>query len=192
MTTCSVPDCDKPKKKRSGMCSMHTARWSRNKTLELVDREPPPLADSIEQRVIRSAGCWTWCGYHDRNGYAVFRRGDQNIRVYRWMYERHVGPPVEGLVIDHACRNASCVNPDHLRQITVKQNVEHFTTPLRSSNTSGYRGVSFHKASGLWVARVKSGDQTRATYHKTKEDAGAAAHRMRLAMHTHNDAERAS
>lgn len=190
--TCRAPGCAKPTKKRDTLCSMHRARWSRHQTFDRVGRIVP-LDGSIEAKVIRAEqGCWEWSGAHDSKGYAKLRRGTQNIPIHRWMYEHHVAPLVDGMVIDHACRNPGCVRPDHLRQISVKENVEHFTTSLRSHNTSGYRGVSFHKPSGLWTARVKSGGVVRMTYHKTKEEAADAAVELRLAMHTHNDLDRAS
>lgn len=190
--TCEAPGCDKPRKTRDKLCSMHRARWSRHKTFDLVGHKPVPLSESIEARIERADGCWGWTGYYDMHGYAKLRRGKQNLVIHRWMYERHVGPLVDGLVIDHACGNTRCVNPDHLRQVSIKQNVEHFTAPLRSHNTSGYRGVTFHKPSGLWMARVKSGDQSHASYHRTAEEAAAAAQEARLALHTHNDLDRMS
>lgn len=185
--TCYVPDCEKRRKPERRYCSMHCARLSRNGTLDYVGNKPIPIEQAIEARVLRGPGCWTWTGYVNRDGYAKLRRGKDNISIHRWMYERMVGELVDGMVLDHACRNRGCVNPAHLRQVTTKQNVEHFTTAVRSNNTSGYRGVRFHRASGLWMASVKSGDVVQTTYHRGKLEAAKAAREMRLVMHTHND-----
>jgi hypothetical protein len=40
-------------------------------------------------------------------------------------------------------------------------------------------GVYFHKASGLWMARVRVNGKDIVKYHKTKEAAGRAALDMR-------------
>ena len=32
--TCEAPDCDKQRKTRDKLCSMHRARWSRHKTFD--------------------------------------------------------------------------------------------------------------------------------------------------------------
>jgi len=106
------------------------------------------------------------------------------------MYQKYVGPLIDGLMIDHMCGNRGCVNPDHLRQVSNQANVQHFIKPVRSHNTSGYRGVHFHAASGLWVANVTVRGKRFLTYHKTIEEAAAAAVELRLKHHTHNDRDR--
>lgn len=40
------------------------------------------------------------------------------------MYELVVGPVSDGLVLDHLCRNRSCVNPAHLEPVTIGENVQ--------------------------------------------------------------------
>lgn len=62
-------------------------------------------------------GCWNWLGGTSR-GYGIFR----GVKAHRWSYEHLVGPIGEGMVIDHLCRNPSCVNPGHLEQVTVAEN----------------------------------------------------------------------
>lgn len=67
-------------------------------------------------------GCWQWTGSLDREGYAVFWLGKNNVRAYRYSYELTKGKIPNGLQIDHLCRNHSCVNPDHLEPVTGKEN----------------------------------------------------------------------
>ncbi|PBX07806.1 hypothetical protein CJT86_34860 [Pseudomonas aeruginosa] len=42
---------------------------------------------------------------------------------------------------------------------------------MQSNNTSGYKGVSLHKQSGLWFAYAQAeGKRYSAGYHKTPEE----------------------
>ena len=67
-------------------------------------------------------GCWQWVGYVLPTGYANVNLNGQWVGVHRLSYELLVGPIRDGLVIDHLCRNTSCVNPDHLEPVTSTEN----------------------------------------------------------------------
>ena len=67
-------------------------------------------------------GHWEWTANKDRAGYGLFWH-DGERRAHRWAYEYFVGPIPQDLVIDHLCRNTSCVNPNHLEPVTNKENV---------------------------------------------------------------------
>jgi len=88
----------------------------------------PNLRDLFHARVNIDEGCWTWIGHRDRDGYGILslrtsRTERRYIRAHRLAYELYVGPLKPGLVIDHLCRNTSCVNPQHLDQVSIAQNV---------------------------------------------------------------------
>lgn len=64
-------------------------------------------------------GCWEWQGVIV-NGYGVFGKGS----AHRYSYELCYGKKIaEGLQLDHLCRNRKCVNPVHLEEVTLKENV---------------------------------------------------------------------
>lgn len=68
--------------------------------------------------------CWTWTAYSNRLGYGSFHPSPGTAApAHRVAYEMVVGPVPDGLVIDHLCRNPSCVNPAHLEPVTQQENV---------------------------------------------------------------------
>lgn len=79
-----------------------------------------------------SSGCWQWHGAHIRNGYSAFSTGRMQLG-HRVAYEALVGQIPEGLVVDHLCRNRSCVNPDHLEPVTIRENLMRGQTPAAAN-----------------------------------------------------------
>lgn len=73
--------------------------------------------------------CWIWVGCRHPRGYGQFWNGDKIVRAHRWIYESLLGPVSTDLVIDHLCRNTSCVNPRHLQEVTQRTNVLRGTAP---------------------------------------------------------------
>jgi len=67
--------------------------------------------------------CWIWEGQKDKFGYGNFSILGKKVRAHRFAYEEFVGDIPEGLVIDHLCRNHSCVNPNHLEPVTTLENL---------------------------------------------------------------------
>jgi HNH endonuclease len=67
--------------------------------------------------------CWNWMGAKTSRGYGQKQWEGRVQNAHRVSYELLVGPVETGLVIDHLCRNHSCVNPDHLDPVTQKENL---------------------------------------------------------------------
>ena len=67
--------------------------------------------------------CKIWHGkLESRTGYGRKRVGSKIWLAHRWAYHEAYGDLSDGLVIDHLCFNRGCVEPTHLRQITLEEN----------------------------------------------------------------------
>lgn len=66
--------------------------------------------------------CWIWRGSVKSNGYGRFMINGKYQNAHKVSYIIFNGKIINGLIIDHKCRNRLCVNPDHLRQVTYKIN----------------------------------------------------------------------
>ena len=69
-----------------------------------------------------------WAGSLTHNGYAhiIIKRGDRwtTTVLHRELYLVEVGDIPAGLVLDHLCRNRSCINTAHLEPVTNAVNVQ--------------------------------------------------------------------
>lgn len=70
-----------------------------------------------------SSGCIRWGAYINRDGYGMVKVNKVVHFAHKYIYEFFNGNVVEGLELDHLCRNPNCVNPLHLEQVTHKENV---------------------------------------------------------------------
>lgn len=120
--TCVIVGCGRRRHAR-GYCPTHYTRWWSAGTTE------PPLKPSVEERfwskvdIAAPADCWRWLAYIAPTGYGNFRIDGRPHPAHRVAYRLHVGEIPDGLVIDHLCRNRTCVNPDHLEPVTNRENV---------------------------------------------------------------------
>lgn len=81
----------------------------------------------FEERTNRAGSelCWNWIGsVNKKTGYGEGSPSrKKKYFAHRLSYELFVGNIPAGLHIDHICRNRKCVNPAHLRLLTIKENV---------------------------------------------------------------------
>jgi hypothetical protein len=83
------------------------------------------------------------------------------------------GKPDKGLEWDHENKNKRDYRKSNLRQVTRLQN--NFNLPIRIDNTSGHKGVSWHRKNKNWVAQIHlHGQHIHLGSFANKEDAIAA------------------
>jgi hypothetical protein len=154
---------------------------------------PAPLEERFWSKVEKTETCWNWTASRMTSGYGQIGIGGKYGRphgAHRVAYELAVGPIPEGMQVDHMCHNKLCVNPDHLRAVTNKQNNEHLTGAKKNSK-SGIRGVSWRSEVRKWQAQVgHNGKNHNLGLFAMIEDAEAAVIAKRLELFTHNDLDR--
>ena len=187
METCVIDWCDRPRGRTRGMCSGHYQRylkgWDMDKPFRVLTRSPE---EALSLRTVREGDCIIWTGTKSETGYGkIYFNGTGNNYVHRYVWARENGPIPAGMEIDHTCWNRACVNPDHLRLTTRKQNTENLSGP-RKSNLSGHRGVSRNRQ-GRWYVRVHhNGECHYGGVHDTLEEAAEVARQLRARLFTHS------
>lgn len=82
--------------------------------------------------------CWEWIGSKDVYGYGRIYRAPRTIKAHRLSYQLFKGPLDHRLFILHSCDNPGCVNPEHLRLGTQKDNVTDMIKRGRNTRTKAF------------------------------------------------------
>ncbi len=85
-------------------------------------------------------GCWIWQGTLNRNGYGKFSAAHGVMRLaHRISWLLHRGDIPKGMCVLHTCDVKPCVNPNHLRIGTVRENAVEAVERGFWGNTRGER-----------------------------------------------------
>jgi HNH endonuclease len=71
--------------------------------------------------------CWEWIGSKDWFGYGKMIIELKSYYAHRISYEIFNGKIGDNLVIDHLCKNKSCLNPEHLEATSRAENTRRGT-----------------------------------------------------------------
>ena len=75
--------------------------------------------------------CWLWSGNMTKDGYGRVKINGKTHLAHRLSYALNVGELVDRLVIHHKCGNKACVNPNHLAQVTSKENTVQYANDMK-------------------------------------------------------------
>lgn len=77
----------------------------------------------FEKNIQKTDSCWNWTGYKV-SGYGIFYVKRIPMRAHRISLVVFRDEVLKkNLIVDHICNNTQCVNPEHLRQISGRENV---------------------------------------------------------------------
>lgn len=147
--SCSHETCDK-KYYAKGLCKNHYSTKLMNKNAKnpvTIEHITDELIKRFYAKVDKTEDCWNWTGAKTASrkerplapatqGYGVISVNNRPFYAHRLSMLMKQGYLTEGLVIDHLCNNSTCVNPDHIEEVTNRENVVR--SPRHSMNTGGY------------------------------------------------------
>jgi len=119
---------------------------------------------------------WRW--YVNSNGFVTRRRKRAELEArpgtaFVYLHRQIVGTIPAGNCV--VFRNGNHLDMRRINLATVDYASPQWSARLRTDNTSGFRGVSFHKGAGRWQAKFSSrGVQIYLGLHDTPEEAAAA------------------
>jgi endogenous inhibitor of DNA gyrase (YacG/DUF329 family) len=115
-----IKRCEKCGNEFSGMPSLLRKRKFCSKECANLNLKATAKDQLSKYRIVED--CWLWEGC-TRGGYGRLKIDGKMSEAHRASYEYHVGKIPEGLVLDHLCRNRSCINPAHLEPVTTAENI---------------------------------------------------------------------
>lgn len=81
--------------------------------------------------------CWVWTAALDGSGYGQLWNEGRLVLAHRLALALMFGPIPDTLTVDHLCRRARCVNPDHLELVTLAVNRRRQAIARAAARTTG-------------------------------------------------------
>lgn len=171
-------------------------RSVRNKKIRIVeDLAYVPLTKGLEAVIDASdvdlVGAFKWFARikKDATSYAVRRAIGSDGQTFDVYMHRVIAQTPAEFDTDHIDGNGLNNRRSNLRYATKSQNMHN--ARKRKDNTSGFKGVCWHKSSGKWMARIRLGGKQ---HHIGSFSTVQAAHEAysQMASRLHGEFARAS
>lgn len=103
-------------------------------------RKIEPLIHRLmrQVRIDLATGCWQWLGYRMPSGYGRVGVAGQSRLAHRISYIEFRGQILDGLTLDHVCRNRNCINPWHLEAVSAAVNAMRGDGPCARNARKAY------------------------------------------------------
>ncbi len=92
------------------------------------------LKEEFFKRVIIKDGCWEWTNRLLKSGYGNMKFNGKTLLAHRVSLIVHGFEIPERMCVDHICKNRGCINPNHLRIVTTRQNVLENSNGITAKN----------------------------------------------------------
>ena len=138
----------------------------------------------VSYKIDEETECWMAHGSHQGNGYAYKRLKVDgkwtSMGLHRLSYVLFVGDIPQASIVSHMCYNKRCVNPKHLKAITMKEFLQDKlnreghdsmkwkpkqkltikqTVEIRHSKLSARALAKSHNVSPSHIGRIKDGSR---------------------------------
>jgi hypothetical protein len=81
------------------------------------------MMERFISKVEKTESCWNWKGAtRGKNDYGAVKVDGKVVSVHKLFYIKYKGEIPAKLLVSHTCHNKLCVNPDHLKLVTAKEN----------------------------------------------------------------------
>lgn len=152
-----------------------------------------PRTDPVARfwsKVDKSGTCWEWTSAPNNDGYGRLKVDERHILAHRYSWILAGNSIPDGMQLDHACRNRTCVNPAHLRVTTQYENMQNLAGAQCRSKT-GIRGVTWDPRKKRYKVQASNRHEYHfGGYFTDLHEAAEAARQLRLSLFTHNEADR--
>ncbi|WP_162292051.1 HNH endonuclease [Stenotrophomonas maltophilia] len=144
-----------------------------------------PVTGALTWIVYRNSKCrpGSTAGYIGPTGYRIVEIEGKAYAAHRIAFILHSGSDIaDGLEIDHKDGVRDNNAADNLRAVTTSGNAQN--RKLRSDNSSGYVGVSWHRQTQKWWAQIDhEGRRISLGLHATPEAASKAYLKAKKDLH---------